>query len=256
MRYALLALALLVGCGGDKPSSQPTPKPTETKTDQTNKPKEKWVRPKDAVDVKGKATFKGTHRARPEDVSSDKFCEACYKDAPLMNEDIVTENGALANVFVYVANPPDFEYETPSTEVLLDQRKCRYEPRVFGIMVRQTLAVRTSDDTTHNVHKIIGTNPRVNEGMNPKASDLKLSFQEPAFGEKVERFECNIHGWMRAYMHVMPHPFFGVSGKDGTFTIQGLPPGTYEFVAWHEKLGTQKKTLKIPDETPSFEFSK
>ena len=39
--------------------------------------------------------------------------------------------------------------------------------------------------------------------------------------------KCNIHPWMRAYIGVVSHPFFAVTGDDGTFTMKGLPPGTY-----------------------------
>ena len=53
--------------------------------------------------------------------------------------------------------------------------------------------------------------------------------------------KCNVHPWMRAYIGVVSHPFFAVTGDDGTFTIKGLPPGTYTLEAWHEKYGTTRR---------------
>ena len=44
---------------------------------------------------------------------------------------------------------------------------------------------------------------------------------------------------MNAYANVVPHPFFAVTGADGSFEIKGLPPGTYTVEAWHETLGVQ-----------------
>ena len=57
--------------------------------------------------------------------------------------------------------------------------------------------------------------------------------------------KCNIHPWMHTYVAVFKHPFFATTGKDGTFELSNLPPGTYTIEAWHEKLGTvtQKITL-------------
>ena len=52
--------------------------------------------------------------------------------------------------------------------------------------------------------------------------------------------KCNVHPWMRSYIGVVGHPFFAVTGDDGTFTIKGLPPGTYTLEAWHEKFGTKE----------------
>jgi len=58
-------------------------------------------------------------------------------------------------------------------------------------------------------------------------------------------FKCDVHGWMNAYAGVLPHPYFAVSGEDGTFTIKNLPPGTYKLTAWHEKLGTQTADITL-----------
>ena len=65
--------------------------------------------------------------------------------------------------------------------------------------------------------------------------------------EVMVPLECNVHGWMNAYVGVMSHPFFAVSGADGSFTITGLPAGTYEIEAWHETLGTRTATVTVGD---------
>jgi hypothetical protein len=69
--------------------------------------------------------------------------------------------------------------------------------------------------------------------------------------------KCNIHPWMRAYIGVVAHPFFAVTGDDGTFTIKGLPPGTYTIEAWHEKFGTSDQTITVgakESKTQDFSF--
>ena len=64
-------------------------------------------------------------------------------------------------------------------------------------------------------------------------------------------FRCDVHGWMRAYANVVTHPFFDVTGADGSFEIKGLPPGTYTIEAWHERLGTQTQQVTISDAATS-----
>jgi hypothetical protein len=57
--------------------------------------------------------------------------------------------------------------------------------------------------------------------------------------------KCNIHSWMHAYIGVLDHPYFSVSGKDGAFEIRKVPPGDYVIEAWQEKLGSQQQKVTI-----------
>ena len=73
--------------------------------------------------------------------------------------------------------------------------------------------------------------------------------------EHIFAVKCNVHSWMTAYVGVLSHPFFDVTERDGKFSITGLEPGTYELEAWHEKLGTQTRTVTIAgDESVGVDF--
>ena len=63
----------------------------------------------------------------------------------------------------------------------------------------------------------------------------------------VAKVKCEIHAWMSAYVAILPHPFFSVSGEDGTFEIAGLPAGDYVIEAWHEKFGTVTQAVTVAD---------
>ena len=56
---------------------------------------------------------------------------------------------------------------------------------------------------------------------------------------------------MGAWVAVMPHPFFAVTGTDGKFSIANVPAGTYELEAWHEKLGTKTASVTVADGDPA-----
>jgi len=61
---------------------------------------------------------------------------------------------------------------------------------------------------------------------------------------------------MQAYAGVVAHPFFAVTGADGTFTLKGLPPGTYTVEAWHERYGVQTATVTVAGtETKTSDFT-
>jgi hypothetical protein len=70
--------------------------------------------------------------------------------------------------------------------------------------------------------------------------------------------QCDVHGWMHAYIGVLDHPYYAVSGADGSAKISNLPPGTYTIEAWHEKYGTKTQSVTLAaNETKdiTFDFS-
>ena len=71
------------------------------------------------------------------------------------------------------------------------------------------------------------------------------------------RVKCDIHPWMGSWVLVHDTPFQSLTGADGRFAIQGLPAGTYEIEAWHERLGVlPKQSVTLADgEAKSIEFS-
>ena len=65
-----------------------------------------------------------------------------------------------------------------------------------------------------------------------------------------------MHKWMSTYLGVLPHPYFGVTGADGAYSLKNLPPGEYVIEAWHEKLGTKTQKVTVGDkETKEVAFS-
>ena len=222
-----LALAVVgsVACGGKKEETVATPAAGPT-----------WKPTGNEGNVTGTIAFAGAAPApRKLDTSNDAAC------GEALTNDVLVANGKLQNVFVYVKSGlPEANFEVPATEVELDQKGCLYVPRVLGIQVGQPLKVVNSDQTNHNVHPV----PKVNREWN----ESQLKGQAPiikkfAKAETQIPVKCNMHSWMLAHISVLSHPFFAVSGADGSFTIKGLPPGDYELEAWHEKFGA--KTLKV-----------
>jgi hypothetical protein len=139
----------------------------------------------------------------------------------------------MANVIVYVKSGlGTWRYDPAKDAVLLDQIGCIYTPHVLALRTNQPLRVHNSDSILHNVHFQPKFNARDNQGQTTKGSENTFTFPIPEVGIN---FKCDVHPWMSAYVHVFSHPFFQLTGKDGAYTLSGLPAGEYEIHAWHER---------------------
>jgi len=184
--------------------------------------------------VTGVVKFEGRKANRkPIRMLADAFCAKAHTASPAMNQKYVFgDNDALVNVFVWVSKGLEGKpLPSVSGGAKLDQTGCMYAPHVSGVVVDQELEILNSDNTLHNVKMNSSANGSFNEGMPVKGMVIKKKFGKPETGI---RLKCDVHPWMGAYLHVVAHPFFAVTGQDGTFEIKGLPAGDYEISVWHE----------------------
>jgi len=231
----LLSLALLTvftgtGCNKSQPGPQSaTPaKPAIT------------VDPATAGSISGVVTFAGP---QPKTIALEMSQDPSCPSKPQPAETFVVKDGKLANVFVYIKEGlPQGRFAVPSEPVVLDQKGCRYIPHMLGIMAGQPLKILNTDTADHNVHDMPTKNPQWNESQMTGDPPVLKTFPNP---EMMLPLQCNQHPWMRAYVNVMPNPYFAVSAADGTFTIANLPPGEYIVAALHEKLGEQTMKVKV-----------
>lgn len=189
--------------------------------------------------ISGKITFTGTPPA-PEKikVSADAKCQEMHKDG-LERLAVKVKDGGVAETFVYVKAGLTGDYPAPTSEVVLDQHGCMYEPAMLGLQTNQPLKIRNSDETLHNIHPRPTVNAEFNIGQPRKGMETTKTFDKE---EILIPVGCDVHPWMRTYIAVVKHPFFAVTKDDGTFEIKNLPAGEYEVEAVHGKLkGTSGK---------------
>lgn len=205
--------------------------------------------------ITGTVFFSGEAPPRKRiSMDADPVCAKSNPNAE--TEDVSLTDGKLANVLVWVkagSALDEYEFAPTASPAVLEHKRCLYAPRVLGIQTGQTLTVINADETTHNTHPAPAINREWNISQPAHAEPIARSFPLP---EVPILFRDNQHPWERAYLAVLAHPFFAVTGQDGSFRIVGLPPGEYTLAAWHERFGGQEvKVMVIPYQSEIVNFT-
>ena len=242
MRIVASGVALLVaaGCGGDGGGEAGGDGGAEQQAEQVEFP----VDEANAGSISATVNFEGT-APEPEaiDMSSEAQCADQHDSQPMTQHVVVNENGTLSNVYVHVSEGVDesLQFPTPQEAVTLDQVGCRYTPHVLGLQTGQTLQIENSDGFLHNIN----AQPSQNRGFNISQPVEMSSTRTFPMAEVMIPLTCDVHGWMNAYVGVKDNPYFGVTGGEGTVSIDRLPPGEYTVEAWHEEYGTTTQTVTV-----------
>jgi len=112
-------------------------------------------------------------------------------------------------------------------KVVLDQRNLAFFPHVLAVRVGTVVEFPNNDRVFHNVFSF-RDGKKFDLGMYPKGAVKRIAFDQPG----LARLFCNIHPNMAAYVMAVDSPYFAVSAENGSFTISGVPPGTYTYHAW------------------------
>ena len=103
-----------------------------------------------------------------------------------------------------------------------------------------TVVFKNDDDVTHHIYS------------STKGQEFDLQITEP--GKDVRRtfsqkgrvdVRCKVHDHMKAFIHVVDSPHRALAAADGTFTLQGVPPGSYTLVAWKEEHGFLRQAVEV-----------
>ncbi|MFQ5801922.1 MAG: carboxypeptidase regulatory-like domain-containing protein [Candidatus Methylomirabilales bacterium] len=202
------------------------------------------VKPVWAGDVKGRVEFAG-ERPKEQWVQVQKDREVCGEWRPL-ERILLSPEGRLANVLVELQGVQTKDPVHDHRIAVLDNRDCRFIPRVQITPLGSMLEIRNSDATLHTAHAYRKRDVTVFHVALPHFREqVRVSLDTPGLLQIV----CDVgHVWMRAYIFVTDNPFVTATDSQGRFALKGVPPGTYRLQVWHEVLGTLSRRVTVPDE--------
>lgn len=127
----------------------------------------------------------------------------------------------------------------------LANEDCMLRPRVLAVIAPATLNIASEDVAIHR-NRIINVGTGELEGIAPfndngEVVPFDRLLVKPAQLEVL----CDLHPWSKAWILVFDQPYFAVSSRTGEFTIDDVPPGTYQLKAWHPALGTVEQSVTV-----------
>jgi len=204
-----------------------------------------------ASDITGTITLKGT-APKERDIAplkDDPTCGKMHSATPTTRFYVVGGKGELADVVVSLEGITGKSTGAAAAAAVMDQKTCLYIPQIMAVQTGQKITVKNSDPVLHNVHAqpTVAGNEEQNKAQMPGGADLSFAFTKP---EEFLKFKCDVHPWMFAWISVFDHPYFSVSGQDGTFKIANVPSGKYTLKASHRKAGSITKEIEVKDGEP------
>lgn len=192
--------------------------------------------------ITGHVKLTGTPKANARiPMGADPNCLTINAGKPVTQDAVIrAADGGLANAFVSLKGT--FPAAAGGGSAVIDQRGCTYHPRIQGARVGQTLEVKNSDQTLHNIHSLSTKGNVFNTGQPQAGMVFKYQLKSE---EVMLHVKCDVHPWMTGYIGVVNHPYYAVSDGTGGFKIANVPAGKQTIQVWHEKFGLLTQTVDV-----------
>ncbi len=199
----------------------------------------------EGASIKGRVVVAGAIPApKKVEVTIDQYVCGNEKEP---GDLLVSPQKELRNAVVWIENPPaGAAAPVLPAKTEIDQNGCMFVPHVVVIPAGGTVDFLNSDRLLHNIH----ATPKLNVSFNrtqPKSRTIPVTFARP----EIVKINCDLHSWMAAWVVVAAHPWYAITGADGQFAFDNLPPGQYRLSVWHERLGTVPATVTVADAQPA-----
>jgi tetratricopeptide (TPR) repeat protein len=212
----------------------------------------------DGGTLKGQVTMIGeTPRVRAFNLIHSPNIEFCTrmsdgKGHRLLRDYVVSPEGGLQDTVVSIRAVPKGKPFASKMQTFHIER-CHSDKYAIGIRNGEDLLVENTDPINHEIatYEFAGKNitQLAYKTVLPHSTQIRDAFVR----EDVEEFtiKCNLHPFLQTHGFIVDNPYYAVTDKDGRFSIENIPPGTYEVIAWHTYSPTQRATITINSNSES-----
>ena len=173
-----------------------------------------------------------------------------YPDLRRKSAPAAETDDEMHNVVVYLESAALQPSKAAAESFVMSQQDGAFVPHVLPVPVGSTVEFPNADDIYHNVFSL-SRSYSFDLGRYPRGVSRSVRFDEPG----VVKVFCHIHSDMSGVVLVLPTSYFARPDEHGRLRIEGIPPGEYTVVAWHERAPRTSRTVSIvADEATRVEF--
>lgn len=160
----------------------------------------------------------------------------------------------VPDTIVFILNVSGVKFPPPKKLIPMDQINRKFVPHIMPVLVGSTVTFPNKD----NIHHHIFSFSKAKKFDRPLYKGTNV---EPVVLGKIGlvKLGCNIHDTMSGIIFVLQNPYFGITDKQGRYTVRdmssknkagGIPAGKYKLVAWNEfmksKLAKTMQAVVVP----------
>jgi hypothetical protein len=151
----------------------------------------------------------------------------------------------LGNVVVWIEGVRKGKPIPLEKRLELESDRCMLTPRVQAAVVGSAVNVIGHDDFRQHLRFIAAGEPQPRAAILLGSNEQVIPSNLPANAPALVIVKDADHPWPRAYLAVFDHPYYAVTKPDGSFSIDGVPPGKYTLVTWHERTGKTEQEVEV-----------
>lgn len=178
-----------------------------------------------------------------EPIATGRDSAVCGKAIP---DSSVQQKGAgLANVVVWLEGIRAGKPLPLEKRLELESDHCMLTPRVQAAVTGSAVNVIGHDDFRQHLRFLSARDSAARASVLLGKDEQVIPTELPAKTPGLVIIRDADHPWPRAFLAVFDHPYYAVTQSDGSFRIDGVPPGTYTLVAWHERTGRTEQKVTV-----------
>jgi hypothetical protein len=246
---ALLCLTLSLACSNEKPASAAQPKPK----------KEGDVAPRPSVVTVPAQPYRPTSVAAPGRITGSVEFDGVFPadtvfqltsdqtgcGTSVVDHRVERAGNRVAGAVVWLTDIREGKPLPIERRFELENEDCVIIPRVQAVTTGGTLNVLSADVAMHS-NRIINVGTGEVQAIAPFNDNGQVVPFDKLLTKPAElEVTCELHPWTKAYLVVLDHPYYAITGKAGDFSIDGIPAGTYHMRAWHPVLGLVDQTVTV-----------
>jgi plastocyanin len=167
---------------------------------------------------------------------------SAYAGGGAVKGTVTTSDHAPVADSVVMIEGPALPAPPAAPHLAMEQRHETFAPHVLAVPVGTTVDFPNHDPMLHNVFSASPAK-KFDLGMYDQGETKSVTFDTAG----VVRVGCNVHPKMEAFIVVHPNPYVAVTDRQGSYTITGVPAGSYQVRVWHERLAERQMPVVVRD---------